>query len=168
MSTFLLLRGDKFLNRGHNKYIFVCILCAHNLFESVLLIGYARIVLALVSFYLMPCCPGPAVFCYLLSALLDAFDGHAARALNQGSDLQLCVARYSSFCGFLSHYSHPCLFLRYKVWCHAGHVDRPVCNHVFAGEPGTAVPVLHFLVSAQHVSGCSQPLAAPAQVRPKF
>ncbi|XP_035510174.1 CDP-diacylglycerol--inositol 3-phosphatidyltransferase [Morone saxatilis] len=53
------------------------------------LIGYARVVLALISFYLMPCCPWPAVFCYLLSALLDAFDGHAARALNQ------CL----SFCG---------------------------------------------------------------------
>lgn len=50
-----------------------------------MILGYARIILALLSFYLMPCCPGPAVFCYLLSALLDAFDGHAARALNQGN-----------------------------------------------------------------------------------
>lgn len=116
----------------------------------------------------MPCCPVPAVFCYLLSALLDAFDGHAARALNQGSDLQLChVVCYSSFGAFLSVYAHPCLFLRYKVWCHAGHVDRPLCDHVFAGEPGTTVPILHFLVSAQHVSGRGQPLAAPAQVCPK-
>lgn len=45
--------------------------------------GYARVVLALLSFYLMPTCPWPAVFFYLLSGLLDAFDGHAARALNQ-------------------------------------------------------------------------------------
>lgn len=45
--------------------------------------GYARVLLALVSFLLMQCCPWPAVFCYLLSALLDAFDGHAARALDQ-------------------------------------------------------------------------------------
>lgn len=45
--------------------------------------GYGRIVLALLAFYLMPSCPWPAVFCYLLSALLDSFDGHAARALNQ-------------------------------------------------------------------------------------
>lgn len=45
--------------------------------------GYGRVVLALLSFFLMPCCPWPAVFCYLLSGLLDAFDGHAARALNQ-------------------------------------------------------------------------------------
>uniref|UniRef100_A0A3B5LT14 CDP-diacylglycerol--inositol 3-phosphatidyltransferase n=1 Tax=Xiphophorus couchianus TaxID=32473 RepID=A0A3B5LT14_9TELE len=49
------------------------------------LIGYARVVLALLSFYLMPSSPWPAVFCYLLSALLDAFDGHAARALDQGT-----------------------------------------------------------------------------------
>jgi CDP-diacylglycerol--inositol 3-phosphatidyltransferase len=27
------------------------------------------------------------VFFYLLSALLDAFDGHAARALNQGTTI---------------------------------------------------------------------------------
>lgn len=50
--------------------------------------GYARVVLALLAFYLMPCCPWPAVFCYLLSALLDSFDGHAARALNQCRHLQ--------------------------------------------------------------------------------
>ncbi|XP_016124366.1 CDP-diacylglycerol--inositol 3-phosphatidyltransferase-like [Sinocyclocheilus grahami] len=66
------------------------------------LIGYARIVLALVSFYLMPCCPGPAVFCYLLSALLDAFDGHAARALNQGTKfgamLDMLTDRCATMC----------------------------------------------------------------------
>lgn len=46
--------------------------------------GYARIVFAIVSFYFMPCCPLTASSFYLLSGLLDAFDGHAARALNQG------------------------------------------------------------------------------------
>ncbi|KAM4598404.1 CDP-diacylglycerol--inositol 3-phosphatidyltransferase isoform 1-T1 [Polymixia lowei] len=66
------------------------------------LIGYARIVLALLSFYLMPCCPVPAVFCYLLSALLDAFDGHAARALNQstkfGAMLDMLTDRCATMC----------------------------------------------------------------------
>ncbi|XP_016135182.1 CDP-diacylglycerol--inositol 3-phosphatidyltransferase-like [Sinocyclocheilus grahami] len=66
------------------------------------LIGYARIALALVSFSLMPCCPGPAVFCYLLSALLDAFDGHAARALNQGTKfgamLDMLTDRCATMC----------------------------------------------------------------------
>jgi hypothetical protein len=46
--------------------------------------GYARIVFAIISFYFMPCCPLTASSFYLLSGLLDAFDGHAARALNQG------------------------------------------------------------------------------------
>ncbi|XP_071402048.1 CDP-diacylglycerol--inositol 3-phosphatidyltransferase [Centroberyx affinis] len=66
------------------------------------LIGYARIVLALLSFYLMPCCPVSAVFCYLLSALLDAFDGHAARALNQstkfGAMLDMLTDRCATMC----------------------------------------------------------------------
>ena len=32
----------------------------------------------------MPTSPGLAAFLYMLSGLLDAFDGYAARALNQG------------------------------------------------------------------------------------
>ncbi|KAM9745019.1 CDP-diacylglycerol--inositol 3-phosphatidyltransferase [Menidia menidia] len=66
------------------------------------LIGYARVVLALLAFYLMPCCPWPAVLCYLLSALLDAFDGHAARALNQatrfGAMMDMLTDRCATMC----------------------------------------------------------------------
>lgn len=66
------------------------------------LIGYARVVLALLSFYLMPCCPWPAAFCYLLSGLLDAFDGHAARALGQstkfGAMLDMLTDRCATMC----------------------------------------------------------------------
>ncbi|KAF6737329.1 CDP-diacylglycerol--inositol 3-phosphatidyltransferase [Oryzias melastigma] len=66
------------------------------------LIGYARVVLALLSFYLMPTCPWPAVFFYLLSGLLDAFDGHAARALNQstkfGAMLDMLTDRCATMC----------------------------------------------------------------------
>ncbi|XP_053908986.1 CDP-diacylglycerol--inositol 3-phosphatidyltransferase [Cuculus canorus] len=51
------------------------------------LIGYARVVLAAAAFYLMPHSPGPAAACYVLSAALDAVDGHAARVLGQGSRL---------------------------------------------------------------------------------
>ncbi|KAF3845884.1 hypothetical protein F7725_002962 [Dissostichus mawsoni] len=66
------------------------------------LIRYARIALAFISFLLMPCCPWPAVFCYLLSALLDAFDGHAARALNQstkfGAMMDMLTDRCATMC----------------------------------------------------------------------
>uniref|UniRef100_A0A8C2VF94 CDP-diacylglycerol--inositol 3-phosphatidyltransferase n=1 Tax=Chinchilla lanigera TaxID=34839 RepID=A0A8C2VF94_CHILA len=66
------------------------------------LIGYARIVFALVSFYFMPCCPLTASSFYLLSGLLDAVDGHAARALDQGTRfgamLDMLTDRCSTMC----------------------------------------------------------------------
>ena len=45
--------------------------------------GYGRIILALLSFYYMPTNHVMAASMYILSGFLDAFDGHAARALNQ-------------------------------------------------------------------------------------
>lgn len=47
--------------------------------------GYARVVLALISFYFMPTHLWLAGSTYLLSGLLDAFDGMAAREFNQGT-----------------------------------------------------------------------------------
>ena len=47
------------------------------------LIGYARVIFLLMSLPLMPSEPWRAMAYYLTSALLDAFDGAAARALNQ-------------------------------------------------------------------------------------
>lgn len=49
----------------------------------VYLTGYARIILVFVSFYFMAYDPVMFMACYVVSGLLDAFDGHAARALNQ-------------------------------------------------------------------------------------
>lgn len=49
------------------------------------LTGYLRIILALVSFYVIRTNHIIASSCYILSGLLDAFDGHAARMLNQVS-----------------------------------------------------------------------------------
>lgn len=46
-------------------------------------LGYARIVLAIVSFYFMPTNHVIASWCYIVSVLLDALDGHAARKFNQ-------------------------------------------------------------------------------------
>ena len=62
------------------------------------LIGYGRIVLGLISFYFMPTNHIVASWCYILSGFLDAFDGHAARALNQstkfGAMLDMLTDRY--------------------------------------------------------------------------
>ncbi|XP_068193712.1 CDP-diacylglycerol--inositol 3-phosphatidyltransferase-like isoform X2 [Antennarius striatus] len=50
----------------------------------------------------MPVSPWPAVCCYLISALLDAFDGHAARALNQstkfGAMMDMLTDRCATMC----------------------------------------------------------------------
>lgn len=45
--------------------------------------GYTRMVLAVIAFYFMQTHYILAGWCYIVSALLDAIDGHAARALNQ-------------------------------------------------------------------------------------
>ena len=45
--------------------------------------GYARVVLGIGSLYFMPHNHVAAASLYILSGFLDAFDGYAARALNQ-------------------------------------------------------------------------------------
>ena len=52
---------------------------------ATMLPGYARVVLALVSFYFMPTHLWLAGSTYLLSGFLDAFDGWAARKFSQGT-----------------------------------------------------------------------------------
>lgn len=66
------------------------------------LIGYGRIVLALLSFWFMPTNHIAASWCYILSGLLDAVDGHAARALGQsskfGAMLDMLTDRCATMC----------------------------------------------------------------------
>ncbi|CAB4001771.1 CDP-diacylglycerol--inositol 3-phosphatidyltransferase [Paramuricea clavata] len=66
------------------------------------LIGYSRIILAFVSFYYMADSPVIFTVCYLLSALLDAFDGHFARLLSQtskfGAMLDMLTDRCATTC----------------------------------------------------------------------
>ena len=63
----------------------------HNRLLSMFTAGYVRIILAFVSFYYMPMDPAIAASTYILSGFLDAFDGYAARCLNQGTLLRLTV-----------------------------------------------------------------------------
>ncbi|CAG9791357.1 unnamed protein product [Diatraea saccharalis] len=49
------------------------------------LIGFARVILLIISLYYMPTHCVVACTCYITSALLDAFDGHAARYFNQST-----------------------------------------------------------------------------------
>lgn len=60
-------------------------------FLLLLFLGYARIVLAVIAFYFMQTNYVIAGWCYIISALLDSVDGHAARAFNQSE----CVLPFS-------------------------------------------------------------------------
>ncbi|XP_072423574.1 CDP-diacylglycerol--inositol 3-phosphatidyltransferase isoform X1 [Chiloscyllium punctatum] len=66
------------------------------------LIGYSRIILALIAFYFMPSDPALATCLYLLSSFLDSLDGHAARLLNQcskfGMMLDMLTDRCATMC----------------------------------------------------------------------
>jgi len=66
------------------------------------IIGYGRIFLALLSFWFMPTNYVMASWCYILSGLLDAVDGHAARLLGQsskfGAMLDMLTDRCATMC----------------------------------------------------------------------
>jgi CDP-diacylglycerol--inositol 3-phosphatidyltransferase len=66
------------------------------------IIGYARIAIAVCALHLLPTAPLPAVALYLLSAILDALDGHAARLFNQatnfGAMLDMVTDRSTTAC----------------------------------------------------------------------
>ncbi|KAL1296707.1 hypothetical protein AAFC00_000182 [Neodothiora populina] len=66
------------------------------------LIGYARVVLAIVSLYYMPVHPRRCSFLYSVSCLLDALDGYAARKYNQstkfGAVLDMVTDRCTTTC----------------------------------------------------------------------
>ncbi|KAK6736454.1 hypothetical protein RB195_019252 [Necator americanus] len=78
------------------------------------LIGYGRIVLAVVSFYTMAESPFIALFCYALSAALDAFDGWAARTYNQSSRFGAMLDQLTDRCGTMALCMALCRF--YPSW----------------------------------------------------
>ncbi|XP_070573850.1 CDP-diacylglycerol--inositol 3-phosphatidyltransferase-like [Ptychodera flava] len=81
------------------------------------IIGYARIILNIISFWYMPTDYVLAIFCYLTSVLLDEFDGLAARVLNQstkfGVMLDQLTDRAATMCLLvvLSHFYPKWMFL---------------------------------------------------------
>lgn len=74
------------------------------------LIGYARIILGLISFYFMPTDHVVASITYILSGLLDAFDGYAARALNQSTKFGAILDQITDRCALLALLTVLCHF----------------------------------------------------------
>ncbi|KAI9065162.1 phosphatidylinositol synthase [Trametes sanguinea] len=66
------------------------------------LIGYSRIILAALSLHYMSYHPKYCTVLYCISCLLDAFDGHAARALGQASKFGAVLDMVTD----RSHYMH--------------------------------------------------------------
>ncbi|CAB3405619.1 unnamed protein product [Caenorhabditis bovis] len=78
------------------------------------LIGYGRIVLAIMSMYYMSTSPAMAIICYALSAGLDAFDGWAARTYNQSTRFGAMLDQLTDRCGTLALIMALCKF--YPDW----------------------------------------------------
>lgn len=76
------------INKNENVFMFV-----------PNLIGYARIILALASFYTMPHKPILTLSFYFMSTFLDAFDGFAARLFNQSTRFGAMLDQLTDRCG---------------------------------------------------------------------
>ncbi|KAL5274921.1 CDIPT family protein [Megaselia abdita] len=63
------------------------------------LIGYGRIALAIISFWFMSTNYIISGWCYAISALLDAIDGHAARHFNQSTRFGAMLDQLTDRCG---------------------------------------------------------------------
>lgn len=95
---------------------------AENIFLFVPnILDYLRVVFAFASFYYMPSDPVKASILYIVSGLLDAFDGYMARLLNQasklGAMLDQLIDRMTTMClcAALCHF-YPKYMLFFQFW----------------------------------------------------
>lgn len=128
------------------------------------LIGYGRIILALLSFYYMPTNHIMAASMYILSGFLDAFDGHAARLLNQGTKFGVMLDMLTDRCGTmcllvtLSHFYPQYMFffqlaMTIDIACHWLHLHTTVmagCSS-HKGQEANANPVLRLYYTSRPV-----------------
>lgn len=133
---------------------------AENIFIFVPnLIGYARIFLALLSFWFMPSNHIAASCCYILSGFLDAFDGHAARALNQSTKFGAMLDMLTDRCATMCLLATLCTF--YPSWmfffqlsmtidisCHWIHLHTSLvqgsASHKFVDASGNPIMRLYY------------------------
>ena len=115
-------------------------------------LGYARVVTAVLACFLMRSYPVWTLVVYSISALLDAVDGNVARALNQatrfGAVLDMVTDRFIYF-GFVASTSFTFEQIKYML---------------FVGLLGHLLPQLLCRISAVDCFGSKQPLYADVQV----
>lgn len=138
---------------------------AENIFLFVPnLIGYGRIILALLSFYYMPTDHIIAATMYILSGFLDAFDGHAARMFNQGTKFGAMLDQLTDRCGTmcllvtLSHFYPQYMFLfqlsmAIDISCHWLHLHTTLMagRSSHKGQEANENPILRVYYSSRPV-----------------
>ncbi|XP_011632698.1 CDP-diacylglycerol--inositol 3-phosphatidyltransferase isoform X1 [Pogonomyrmex barbatus] len=81
------------------------------------IIGFGRVILALISFYFMRTDYIIATWCYVISSLLDAIDGHAARYYNQSTKFGAILDQLTDRIGTTCLMVTLCLFYpAYTFW----------------------------------------------------
>lgn len=78
---------------------------------------YGRVILAIISFYFMTTNYIIASWCYIISALLDAIDGYAARYFNQGTKFGAMLDQLTDRIGTMCLLAALCTFYpSYSFW----------------------------------------------------
>ncbi|TRY69475.1 hypothetical protein TCAL_03257 [Tigriopus californicus] len=128
------------------------------------LIGYGRVILAIISFWFMPTNHVISAWCYILSGLLDAFDGHAARMFNQSTKFGAMLDMLTDRCATMALLATLCTF--YPAWtfffqlsmiidvsCHWIHLHASLLqgatSHKFVSADGN--PIMHIYYTSRPV-----------------
>ncbi|KAK2580111.1 hypothetical protein KPH14_012389 [Odynerus spinipes] len=106
---------------------------AENIFLFVPnIIGYGRVILALISFYFMPSNYVIASSCYIISALLDAVDGHAARYFNQSTKFGAILDQLTDRVGTMCLLATLCMFYpSYSFWFQLSMAIDIACHWIY-------------------------------------
>lgn len=96
------------------------------------IIGFARVILAIISFYYMPTNYIIASWCYITSALLDAVDGHAARYFNQSTKFGAILDQLTDRVGTMCLMVTLCLFYpEYIFWFQLSMAIDIACHWIY-------------------------------------
>lgn len=96
------------------------------------IIGFARVILALISFYFMPTDYVMATWCYITSALLDAVDGHAARYFNQSTKFGAILDQLTDRVGTMCLMATLCIFYpAYAFWFQISMAVDIACHWIY-------------------------------------
>ncbi|XP_076181487.1 phosphatidylinositol synthase [Ptiloglossa arizonensis] len=96
------------------------------------IIGYGRVILALISFHFMTINHIIASWCYITSALLDAVDGHAARYFNQGTKFGAMLDQLTDRVGTMCLLATLCvLYPSYTFWFQLSMAIDIACHWIY-------------------------------------